>query len=59
MPFGAYKGKNMESIPASYFHYLWTHGIQQHSPGSPQEAVYNYIEESISAFMKENPDLIW
>jgi uncharacterized protein (DUF3820 family) len=59
MPFGKFKGTAMIKIKPSYFHYLWTHGIQQHSKGSPQEAVFNYIEETIPAFVKENPDLIW
>lgn len=59
MPFGAHKGKSMESIRPSYFHYLWHNGIKNHSAGSPQEAVYKYIEHSIPAFKKEEPDLIW
>lgn len=59
MPFGMYKGKPMQDIPASYLHYLWINNLKNHSPGSNQEAVYNYIKENVHALKKENSDLIW
>ena len=55
MPFGAHRGKKMLNVPASYFHYLWTHGMETDF-ASP---VANYIRKSLSALKKDHPDGIW
>lgn len=54
MPFGKYKGKPMQDVPASYLHYLWTSGLSK-----TDEPVANYIRENIDALKKEHPDGIW
>lgn len=54
MPFGAHQHKPMEDVPASYFHYLWTHGMK-----SQETPVANYIRENLDALKKEYPDGIW
>lgn len=54
MPFGKYKGKLMQDVPASYLHYLWTNGMK--NDDSP---VANYIRENIDALKEEHPDGIW
>jgi hypothetical protein len=59
MPFGMYKGKAMINVPASYLHYLYTHDLKNHSPGSNQEKVWNYIVANIEVLKTENEDLIW
>lgn len=55
MPFGKHKGVPMQDVPASYLHYLWHHGLKEDSTSK----VADYISKNISAFKKENPDLIW
>ncbi len=55
MPFGKYKGRKMEDVPADYFHYLWTHGLDRDF-SSP---VHRYIRENMDALMKDHPDGIW
>lgn len=54
MPFGKYAGKPMESVPASYFHYLWHNGMKDED--GPVAA---YIRRNKSALKTENKDLIW
>lgn len=51
MPFGKFKGEPMEDLPASYLHWCW-HNVRH-------EGVISYINDNISALMKETPDLIW
>lgn len=50
MPFGKYKGRKMEEVPASYL--LWLR--DQHVDGE----VADYIEENLTALLKECPDYI-
>ena len=54
MPFGAHKGKPMQDVPASYFHYLWTHGMEKED-----KPVANYIRANLNALKQEHPDGIW
>ena len=59
MPFGRYgpkpkgEGRLMRNVPASYLHYLWTHGLD------PQSDVAGYIRENLAALQQEYPDGIW
>jgi hypothetical protein len=59
-PFGQYgpKGKDprkMQDVPASYYHYLWTHGLKQ----DQQSPVGNYIVRNLAALKQEHRDGIW
>lgn len=53
MPFGKHAGERMGDVPASYYHYLWTEGIDRKSQ------VGSYIERNLSALETEDTDLIW
>lgn len=55
MPFGKFRGKPMQDVPADYLHYLWTHGLKEnaHSP------VAAYIRDNLDALKKEHKDGIW
>lgn len=57
MPFGKYgkSGTLMQDVPADYFHYLWTHGLE-HDRVSP---VAKYIRKNLNALKKEHRDGIW
>lgn len=50
MPFGKYKGRNMEDVPASYL--LW---LRDQGHTGPVRA---YIEDNLEALKKECPDYI-
>lgn len=50
MPFGKHKGKKMEDVPAEYL--LWLRDQNHTGP------VREYIEENLSALLKECPDYI-
>lgn len=54
MPFGKYKGKPMQDVPANYLHWLWTNGKEQ-----DDDPVADYIRRNLNALKKENPDAIW
>jgi uncharacterized protein (DUF3820 family) len=56
MPFGKFKGKPMQDVPADYLHYLWTNGLKEKTHTSN---VAHYIEQNIAALKKEYPDGIW
>lgn len=51
MPFGKYKGRKMEDVPADYL--LWLRDQKCREP-----EVAEYIEENLSALLKECPDYI-
>lgn len=55
MPFGKHRSVPMQDIPASYLHYLWTHGMET----DKSSAVADYIRRNIDALKLENRDLIW
>lgn len=55
MPFGMHRGKEMQEVPASYFHYLWTTGKREDKT-CPVAA---YIRRNLDALKKEHPDGIW
>jgi uncharacterized protein (DUF3820 family) len=56
MPFGKYKGTLMMNVPASYFHWLWTNGMDEKTELDP---VANYINNNLSALKKEYKDSLW
>lgn len=51
MPFGKYKGRKMEDVPADYL--LWLRDQKCRN-----QEVSDYIEENLSALCKECPDYI-
>ena len=53
MPFGMYKGRPLQDVPATYLHYLWTK-----KPLSDYR-LENYIHNSMDELRKECPDKIW
>ena len=55
MPFGKYKGTRLEEVPADYFHYLWTHGME----GKPDDLIHKYIKMNLNGLKDEYPDGIW
>jgi len=56
MPFGKYKGKLMQDVPASYLHWLWTNGKASETKTDPVAA---YIGRNMQALQKEYPNGIW
>lgn len=55
MPFGKFKGKPMQDVPARYLHWLWTNGKSE----DKQCPVADYIRRNLSALTKEHKDGIW
>lgn len=55
MPFGKYKGKPMQDVPANYFHWLWINGMHKDQNGN----VADYIRRNLDALKDEADDLIW
>jgi hypothetical protein len=55
MPWGQYKGKPMQNVPASYLHWLWCNGKRE-DKACP---VADYIRRNIQALKMEYPDGIW
>ena len=56
MPFGKYKGKLMQDVPASYLHYLWQNGLKDEVDTSE---VAQYIKHNLPHLKREYPDGIW
>lgn len=59
MPFGKYKGKPMQDVPASYL--AWMRDNMEKTGGANTEAsvkVYNYIMNSWQAIKDELPDRV-
>jgi len=56
MPFGQYKGKPWQDVPASYFHWLWTSANLKDDQVSDAAA---YIRQNLSALKLEYPNGIW
>ena len=56
MPFGKYKGRWMQDVPASYFHHLWINGMSRQTETSP---VAGYIKSHLNHLKSEHPDGIW
>lgn len=50
MPFGKYKGKPLEEIPASYYNWLWTNGMEK-----KKDFVACYIRQNLVTLKKEYP----
>lgn len=56
MPFGNYKNQQMQDVPASYLHWLWTSRNMKADKFSPVAA---YIRNNLTCLEKEYPDGIW
>ncbi len=56
MPFGKHKGKPMQDVPASYFHFLWNNGMKNDVATSN---VALYIRDNMEGLKQEDEDLIW
>lgn len=54
MPFGKYKGEQMQDVPASYLCWLW--GEKKSDHVCP---VADYIRRNLTVLEKEHPDGIW
>lgn len=67
MPFGVHRGKPMSDVSASYFHYLWSNGMNtlkcRDDAGNlysdDRSRVADYIARNLSALKKEHRDGIW
>jgi len=61
MPAGKYgpkpkgEGRLMQDVPAGYFHYLWTNGMNK----DKRSPVADYIRRNLPALKKEHPDGVW
>ncbi len=55
MPFGKFKGKPLQDVPASYLWWLWNEGVKH----NPEHLLHHYIKKSIKALKEEYPDGIW
>lgn len=55
MPFGKHAGLEMQEVPASYLHWLWTNG----KSSDMRCPVAGYIRENLNALKQEHPDGIW
>ena len=60
MPFGKYGPKKedprkMKDVPASYYCWLWTNGLNEKSDSD----VGDYIRRNMEALKQEHPDGIW
>jgi len=53
MPFGKYKGKPLQDVPASYLHWWYT------QTNRSDTSLKLYIEESLDALKEEYPDGVW
>lgn len=56
MPFGKYKGVQMQDVPASYLHWLWVQGAAQKTK---TDRVADYIQRNLTGLQLEHPDGIW
>ena len=56
MPWGKYSGERMASVPAQWFHWLWSQGSNSKKTDSP---VINYIRANLAALKMDYPDGIW
>lgn len=57
MPWGKYKGKLMQDVPASYLFYLWTEQNLENEVSS--NPVASYINDNLSALKQEYTDGEW
>jgi hypothetical protein len=55
MPFGKFKGKMLKKVPAAYFFYLWTNGMESDQNSN----VADYIRRNLGTLQQEHPDGIW
>lgn len=53
MPFGKYKDKTMEEVPASYLLWLGSEMAKKDSMNQKEKAVFAYIEENYDVLQKE------
>jgi hypothetical protein len=63
MPFGMHKGKKMEDVPASYFHWLWTNWMNPMCNPKrrlwEKKPVPEYIYRNLEVLKAEYPDKPW
>ena len=59
MPFGKYRGKRMDEVPASYLHWLWVNERDPLRNKVATDAVAAYIHNSRLSLAAEYPDGIW
>lgn len=56
-PKGAYLGRFMSDVPASYLHFLWTKcGFKDRTETNQ---IADYINRNMNALMQEHKDGIW
>lgn len=55
MPWGKHKGAQMQDVPASYLHWLWTEG-KKNDDRCP---VADYIRRNLTVLQAEHQDGIW
>ena len=55
MPFGKYRGKPMQDVPAAYLHWLWTNGLKERTDSE----VADYVRRNLTVLGQEYPDGIW
>lgn len=59
MPWGKYKGVQMQEVPASYMFWLWTAKGFENEDRNHWNPVAEYIRRNLDAFEKDYPDGIW
>lgn len=57
MPFGKYKGVEMQDVPARYLHWLWIE--KDFKSQTNAEPVAEYIQRTLSSLKLEHSDGIW
>ena len=58
MPWGKWKGKPMQDVPADYLFWLWTNG-SAYKAEKGTCTVADYIKRNMAALQQEHPDGIW
>ena len=59
MPFGKYRGKRMDEVPASYLHWLWVNERDPLRNKVATDAVAAYVHNNLLSLAAEYPDGIW
>lgn len=58
MPYGTFTGLPMDSVPARYFHYLWTNGNFREKD-KPDSVVHKYIVLNMEILKEQTPGMEW
>ena len=59
MPFGKYRGKRMDEVPASYLHWLWVNERDPLRNKVATDAVAAYVHNNLMSLAAEYPNGIW